>query len=75
MLLNPSDPAAYVGRGNVYMDKGQYDLAISDFTTAIEKNPADAQAYFGRGLAHEKKGETGLANKDYEKARELSQGR
>jgi tetratricopeptide (TPR) repeat protein len=36
---------------------GKYDLAIIEFTKAIEINPRYAQAYNNRGLAYDAKGE------------------
>ena len=41
----------HYNRGCGYYAKGQYDLAISDFTKPIEMNPAYAEAYNNRGLA------------------------
>ena len=37
-------------RGLSYGIKGQHDLAIADFSKAIELNPKEEQAYFNRGL-------------------------
>ena len=34
--LNPRYGKAYYNRGNAYEHKGEYDLAISDFTKALE---------------------------------------
>ena len=43
-----------------YGTGGQYDLAVIEFTKAIEINPRYAQAYNNRGLAYDAKGEYGL---------------
>ncbi|MCD6490503.1 MAG: tetratricopeptide repeat protein [Thermodesulfobacterium sp.] len=40
---------AYYNRGNAYLNKGEYDLAIKDLTKAIELNPNYAAAYNNRG--------------------------
>jgi len=60
-LKNPPSPGkrdakAYSNRGLAYNHKGDYDLAISDFTKAIEINPRDAEAYYNRGVAYYHKG-------------------
>ena len=44
--IDPDNARAYMGRGNVYYWKGEYDLAISDHTAAINVDPLI------RGLAH-----------------------
>jgi tetratricopeptide (TPR) repeat protein len=51
-------------RGTAYYKKAQYDMAISDFTRAIELDPESTHVsfeYYWRGRAHGNKG-------DYEKA-------
>ena len=39
-------------RGNVFFDKGEYDLAITDYTAAIRLKPDYADAYNNRGAAY-----------------------
>ena len=39
-------------RGAAYAEKGQYDLAISEFTNALEINPRYANAYYNRGRTY-----------------------
>ena len=48
------------------------DLAIVEFTKAIEINPRFAEAYHERGLAYDAKGEYDLAISDYNKALEIN---
>ena len=48
------------------------DLAIADYTKAIELNPKDQQAYWRRGLSYGHKGQCGPAIADYSKAIELN---
>jgi tetratricopeptide (TPR) repeat protein len=55
-----------------YYGKGQYDLAIEDFTMAINLNPGEADAYRYRGNAYRNKGQSGKAIADYNKAIELN---
>ena len=44
--IDPDNVRAYTGRGNIYELKGEHDLAIADFTTAIEMDS------YIRGAAH-----------------------
>jgi len=53
-------------RGSAYADKGQYDLAIADFTKAIEIDPHYIVAYFNRGLSYKAQGEKAKAVADLE---------
>jgi hypothetical protein len=58
----------YKLRGAAYHQKGQYDLAIADFTEAIYVNPMDSDAYYHRGEAREDKRDYGHAIEDFTKA-------
>ena len=42
----------YYNQGRSHIRKKEYDLAISNFTKAIEKNPRLAGAYYNRGLVY-----------------------
>lgn len=57
--------------GLAYGKEGQYDQAISDFTSAIDINPRDAIAYYNRGIAYCDKGEYDKAWDDVHKAQSL----
>ena len=59
-------------RGSIYANKREYDLAIADWTKAIEKDPNEFMAYYGRGTIYGISGESGLAIKDYTMALELN---
>ena len=59
---------AYNCRGNVLFDKKKYDVAISDYTKAIELNPMFADAYYNRGNAYVNIKKYTKAIKDYTKA-------
>jgi len=63
---------AYCIRGAHYAGKVQYDLAISEFTKAIEINPRFAGAYYNRGFAYAKKGQYDFAISDINKAIEIN---
>ena len=62
----------YYNRGDAHFKKGENDLAISDFTKAIEMNPRFANAYYYRGLAYLRKREYDQAISDYTKAIEIN---
>ncbi|MEW5725565.1 MAG: tetratricopeptide repeat protein [Thermodesulfobacteriota bacterium] len=47
---------AFLLRGEVYKDKGDYQRAIADFTRAIKIRADYAQAFYFRGLTYEKLG-------------------
>jgi tetratricopeptide (TPR) repeat protein len=66
-----SEAKACLDRGNAYLNKGQYDLAMADFNKAIEIDPKFAKAYNNRGDAYEKKGQYDLAIADFTKAIEV----
>ena len=51
----------YYNRGNVYVERHDYQHAIEDYTRAIEKDPNLAEAWYNRGLTY-------LANKQQQEA-------
>lgn len=55
----------HFNRGLSYLSIKQYDMAISEFTKAVEINPTYAEAYGGRGHAYCRKGEYDRAISDY----------
>ena len=55
-------------RGNIRVLLGQIDMAIADYSEAIELNPAYAEAYSNRGAAFFKKGEFDTAIADFDTA-------
>ncbi len=59
---------ACIDRGIVYINKGDYDLAITNFGKAIELAPDNAQVYIWRGLTHYSKGDYDHAITDLDKA-------
>ena len=68
-----SKTAIHLFKGAAYLNKGQYDLAISDCNKAIELNSRLAMAYVTRGLAYYLgKAQYDLAISDYNKAIELN---
>ena len=63
---------AYTNRGEAYASKKELDLAIADYTKAIEINPKYARAYDGRGVAYTSKGDYPRAVADVTRAVELA---
>ena len=49
---NPENAVAYFKRGDAYWRNGQYDLAMADENTAIEKKSDYAAPYMIRGLCY-----------------------
>lgn len=49
--INP-DPTDYTNRGFLYLKKEYLDLAIADFTKAINLDDKDPKAYYGRACAN-----------------------
>ena len=57
----------YYRRGDAYLKKKRYDLAIADYSQAIKLDPKYIDAYLYRGLAYNAKGQYDLAIADYSK--------
>ena len=60
-----------ITKGVGYLEKGEYDRAVSQFNRAVKIDPGYADAYYNRGLAFYRKGEYDRAISDYTKAIEL----
>ena len=65
------DAETYIRRGRVYTEKGDYNNAISDFSTAIEMDSGLVRAYNGRGNVYTDKGEYDKAIEDFSAAVKL----
>ncbi len=65
MQSRSEDAMGYFVRGNIYMNKGQYDQAISDFNKVLEINPRLPEVYLKRGVAYHRKGQHDQAIEDY----------
>lgn len=69
--LSPEWPYPYVNLGLAYSKKGEWTVAASAFTQAIEraetqKMGINPKPYLGRAIAYEKLGRLDLARRDYE---------
>lgn len=68
----PETAAAYVTRGNMLMNRKEYDDAIADFDKALEMDPKEDMALADRALAHFYQGRKDLAVKDLDAASALN---
>ena len=67
----PKTAEEYQARGLEYLENGDYDSAIANYTHAIRLNPNDAIAFLWRGDAYLDKGDYNSAIADYETALQL----
>ncbi|MEQ1697080.1 MAG: tetratricopeptide repeat protein [Hyphomicrobiaceae bacterium] len=65
--LDPGLAEAYIGRGTAYVEKGEFDRGIREYTRSLEIRKR-VSAFYGRGRAYKKKGETAKAVADYRAA-------
>ncbi|MFL6762447.1 MAG: DUF3857 domain-containing protein [Sphingomicrobium sp.] len=61
---SPTSADEFLDRGNLYLNSGKYDAAISDFTGALKLEPKNVWALADRGAAHVWKREFDEAEKD-----------
>ena len=71
MKLNPRDPTAYFTRGNAHLFSGKLELALADFSTAVELDPTSGLSTYGRGLVRQLLDDEEGGDKDFQRAREL----
>ena len=67
-LSNEGLGTTFNNRGNAYLGKGEYDLAIADYNQAIRLKPDYALAFSNRGNAYKAKDECDHAIRDYDQA-------
>jgi tetratricopeptide (TPR) repeat protein len=65
---NPRNTLAYVDRGNVHFDKGDFDKAVADYTEAIRLGAKGTEVYRNRAMGHAGNGEYLEALADYNEA-------
>ena len=61
----------YLFRGNCYLELEEFDLALSDFNSAIEIDSEFARAYYRRGILYKRLEQLEKAENDFKKAIEL----
>src|SRR5262249_43997183 len=64
--------AAHNNRGNIYLQRGDFQAAIADFDSAIRLDPNDYYPRWGRGRAYTRQGEHAKALADYTAALRLN---
>ncbi len=70
--LAPESALAYRDRGDAYRQSGKYDLAVADYTKAIQLDNAQGSSnYWRRAKAYEKLNQGALAKQDSETAKKL----
>ncbi len=68
---NPMDRLAYYHRGTAYLDLGQYQPALNDYSEAIRVSHGDAEVYAARAFCYALLDRNGEAQQDVEWAAEL----
>lgn len=77
VALNGQYPVPYVARGDFLLEAQEYQRAIEDYTTALEKGLAASvsdEVYLKRALAWLQLGKPDMAAADFEAARQLMPG-
>ena len=69
--MNPHTLDVYCNRGSAYFELGKPDLAMMDYTKAIQMRPEDPDLYYNRGLVHLAQGRATEAKADFKKAADL----
>ena len=59
-------------QGVIYSEKGQYDLALSEFNKALDIAPTSSETYNNRGITYSKKGQYDLAIVDFTKSLDIN---
>ena len=62
----------YYNRGVFYREQGQVELALGDYSKALEINPNYADAYGNRGVLYQQQGQVELALADYNQVLEIN---
>lgn len=55
--ITPGHASYYATRGDNNLNSGNYDLAITEYTRAIELEPNSRALYYSRGLTYHRKGD------------------
>ena len=73
-VLEPNSADTYITGGIAYAKNGEYDLAIADFSKAIELEPETLSAYEHRGVVYYNKGRFHRAIDDFSAVISLTPG-
>lgn len=72
IAFNPENFSAYVSRGNIYLERSEWDKALADYDRAIEIYPQlNGRIYYHRGIIYNMRGKLEQALADYNRAIEL----
>lgn len=71
LQLNPRLVYAWLNKGNIYYENGDYTSALQCYSEAIKLDPSFGSAYFNRGITYLHIGNKRLAFADLSKAGEL----
>ena len=69
--LNPNSSMEFNDRGNIWMDKNDFDRAIADYDQAIQLDTNYAKAYYNRGVARFNNREWVVASEDFARMHEF----
>ncbi len=69
---DPVDANGFHDRGNLRSRNGSYELAIADYSKAIEMDPGFAEAHYNRGSSHYELGSYEEALADLTRAIDLN---
>ncbi len=64
----PSNMAVRLFRASIAAEEGMYDLAIADYTAALQKEPDNAFLYYQRGTAYYEQSKKKEACRDFQQA-------
>jgi len=67
----PETSAAFINRGNAWLEREDLKRAVTDYTHALKYEPGAADAYLNRGLAYFRLQEPEKALPDFDRAIEL----
>jgi tetratricopeptide (TPR) repeat protein len=70
--INPRSGAVHNSRGRIALAQGRIEVALGEFTQAVELDDQQADAFANRGVAYERSGKTDLALADYRRAVQLT---
>ncbi len=68
VIKTAPNSTAFNNRGQTYLDRKQYDLAIKDFDSAVKFLPRHYQAHYNKGLAMQEQGKYPEAIESYDNA-------
>jgi len=66
--LKPGDASLYAERGSIFVKQQKFELAVNQFSLAVQRDPKDTASWFRRAASEEKLGQTDDALAHYEKA-------